>query len=297
MIATPVVSRLSRLFCFGFGYSAEALARRLKPQGWAVAGTSQDGGGARHVFSRRRPLTGAGLAALGEATHVLISIPPDGAGDPALDVHRARLAAAPHLSWIGYLSTTGVYGDCGGALVDESAPLKPTAARSEYRVAAERAWLDFGAAHGMAVTVFRLAGIYGPGRSALDRVRLGDARRIDKPGHLFGRIHVDDIALALERAIARPSAGAIYNVADDEPAANADVIAFACQLVGLDPPPAIPFAEAAPEMSDMALSFWRDNRRIDNRRIKRALALEWQYPSYREGLLAIRAAEGQDVRI
>ena len=132
---------------------------------------------------------------------------------------------------------------------------------------------------------------------ALDRVRLGDARRIDKPGHLFGRIHVDDIALALERAIARPSAGAIYNVADDEPAANADVIAFACQLVGLDPPPAIPFAEAAPEMSDMALSFWRDNRRIDNRRIKRALALEWQYPSYREGLLAIRAAEGQDVRI
>lgn len=289
-----------RLFCFGFGYSAEALARVVRADGWAVAGTGR-------TTERQRALAAAGLeafrfdtghplenprAALAGATHVLVSVPPDDAGDPVLNAHRADLSAVAGLTWIGYLSTTGVYGDTDGAWVDETAPLQPTSARSRQRVNAEDAWLALGREHGLPVHVFRLAGIYGPGRSALDQVRAGTARRIDRPDHLFSRIHVDDIARVLVASMARPNPGAVYNVCDDTPATPAAVIEEACRLLGVPSPPLVPFAEAAKAMSPMALSFWRDNRRVVNRRIKEELGVTLKYPSYREGLQAILAAGG-----
>lgn len=287
-----------RLFCFGFGFSAQALARSLGAAGWRIAGTcrSEDkrrrleaAGVEAHLFDRGRPLTRP-LDALAGAKALLISAPPDAAGDPVLDHHAGDIAAS-RPAWVGYLSTTGVYGDTGGALVDEAAPLKPTSGRSRRRVAAEVAWLALGRSAGLPVHVFRLAGIYGPGRSVLAQARAGQARRIARPGHLFSRIHVDDIARILEASLARPSPGAVYNVCDDEPAAQADVIAYACELLGLPVPPLVSFAEAAKDMSPMALSFWADNRRVDNARIKRELGVRLGYPDYRAGLRAVLAAE------
>jgi nucleoside-diphosphate-sugar epimerase len=175
--------------------------------------------------------------------------------------------------------------------VDETAPRRPTSERSRRRVAAEAAWLALGRDHDLAVHVFRLAGIYGPGRSILDQARTGRARRIARPGHLFSRIHVDDIAGVLQASMDRPSPGAIYNVCDDEAAAQADVVAYGCELLGLPLPPLVTFAEAAKEMSAMALSFWADNRRVDNSRIKRDLAVKLAHPDYRSGLRAVLAAE------
>ena len=287
------------LFCFGLGYSASALAARLLADGWRVAGTSRQAapspradGIAVFSFGRDRPLSADGTAALAEATHVLVSIPPDAAGDPVLDGCRAALAAARRLGWIGYLSTTGVYGDTGGAPVDEESPVAPTSPRGEWRVAAERGWLAFGDERGIPAQVFRLAGIYGPGRSAFDRLRAGQAQRIDRPGHRFSRIHVDDIAGVLQAALAKPRAGGCFNVADDEPAEPEKVIAFAAGLLGLPPPPLVAFDEAAKAMSPMALSFWQDNRVVTNRRLHDELGVSLAYPSYREGLAAILAAGG-----
>lgn len=290
--------RAPRLFCFGIGFSGRALAERLARRGWRIAGTCRgeekrralEGAGIEaHLFDRGRPLSDPSRALAG-ATALLISVPPDAVGDPVLDHHAEDIAgAAP--GWIGYLSTTGVYGDTGGALVDETAPLRPTSGRSRRRVAAEAGWLDFGGRHALPVHVFRLAGIYGPGRSIFDQVRAGRARRITRPGHLFSRIHVEDIARVVEASMARPSPGAVYNVCDDEPAAQADVVACACRLLGLPPPPLIDFDEAAKEMSAMALSFWADNRRVDNARIKRELGVALAYPTYRAGLAAVLAAE------
>ncbi|WP_316976096.1 SDR family oxidoreductase [Shumkonia mesophila] len=288
-----------RLFCFGLGYSATHLARRLLAQGWSVAGTCQGEEKRRdlaalgieaHLFDRERPLVAA-ASALAGATHLLSSVPPDGAGDPVLDALGPVLAGAGW-RWTGYLSTTGVYGDTGGAVVDEKALLAPTSERARRRAAAEAVWLALHRDRGVPVHVFRLAGIYGPGRSALDRIREGAAQRVIKPGHAFGRIHVDDIATVLMASMAKPDPGAIYNLCDDEPAAPAEVIAFACRLLGVAPPPPVAFDEAAKTMSPMALSFWRDNRRVDNGRIKRDLGVGLAYPSYREGLAAILAAEG-----
>ncbi len=287
-----------RLFCFGFGFSAGALARRLAGAGWRIGGTCRGEDKRRrleaegveaHLFDRGRPLA-APARALAGTTALLISAPPDTAGDPVLD-HHAEDIAALRPAWIGYLSTTGVYGDTGGALVDETAPLRPTSERSRRRVAAEAAWLALGRDHELAVHVFRLAGIYGPGRSVFAQARAGHARRIDRPGHLFSRIHVDDIARILEASLARPSPGAAYNVCDDEPAAQADVIAYACELLGLPVPPLMSFEEASKEMSPMALSFWADNRRIDNARIKQDLGVRLACPDYRAGLRAVLAAE------
>ena len=237
-------------------------------------------------FDRDRPLSDA-RAALDGVTDVLSSIPPDGMGDPVLDRNGDVLMAARGLRWIGYLSTTGVYGDTGGALVDETAPLRPTSERSRRRVEAERRWLDLFDRHGRPVHVFRLAGIYGPGRSAVEQVLCGEKRRIDKPGHLFSRIHVDDIAAVLWASIGRPHPGRIYNVCDDEPASPADVVAYACRLLGVEAPPPVPFEQAASGLSPMALSFWRDDRRVDNARIKRELGVVLRYPDYRQGLAAI----------
>ena len=196
------------------------------------------------------------------------------------------------LAWAGYLSTTGVYGDTGGARVDETAAVNPTSERGRRRAEAEDGWLDLWRAAGVPVHVFRLSGIYGPGRSALGAVRAGTARRIDKPGHLFARIHVDDIAVVLRASMARPDPGAVYNVCDDQPAPAADVVAFACEILGVDAPPLVPFRQAARDMSPMALSFWRDNRRVDNTRIKRELGVRLNFPDYRAGLRAVLAAEG-----
>ncbi len=288
-----------RLFCFGLGYTARVLAAALMGEGWTVAGTCRDeaaradlaaDGIDAFLFDRDRPLDDAG-AALGGATHLLSSVPPDAEGDPVLARHAGAIAAMDGLAWAGYLSSTGVYGDTGGAAVDESAAVNPTSERGRRRAEAEGGWLELRRAAGVPVHVFRLSGIYGPGRSALDAVRAGQARRIDKPGHLFARIHVDDIAAVLRASMARPDPGAVYNVCDDEPAAAADVVAFACELLGVDAPPLVPFHQAAKEMSPMALSFWRDNRRVDNSRIKGELGVRLKFPDYRAGLRAVLAAQ------
>ena len=287
------------LFCFGCGYAAAALGRRLQREGWRISGTCRTDEQRSalqaldievHVFNRERPLEdAAGL--LAAATDILSSVPPDEAGDPVLDVHGDTIAALPDVRWIGYLSTTGVYGDTGGAMVDETAPLEPTSERGLRRVAAERAWLDLRDRQGLPVHIFRLAGIYGPGRSAFDQIRDGRAKRIHRPGHVFSRIHVDDIVSSLRASIARPAPGRVYNVCDDEPAEPGDVMAFACNLLEVEPPPTVPFDAAAAEMSPMALSFWRDNRRVSNARLKRELGVELAYPDFRAGLTAILAAE------
>ena len=286
------MTEVRRLFCFGLGYSARALAARLKPQGWTIAGTARSAekvaalraeGIAAFAFDRGEPLDDPAHALAG-TTHLLSSVPPDADGDPVLDHHKADIAACAGLEWLGYLSTTGVYGDRDGGWVDEESDLLPTGTRGERRVAAERGWLDLPQpAHR-----FRLAGIYGPGRSALDTVRGGKAKRIDKPGQVFSRIHVEDIAQVLDCSIARPHPGRAYNVCDDEPAPPAEVIAFACDLLGVAPPPLIPFADA--ELSPMGRSFYRDNKRVSNQRIKDELGVRLAYPDYRSGLRALLAA-------
>jgi nucleoside-diphosphate-sugar epimerase len=288
---------MPRLFCFGLGYTALALARRLIAEGWQVAGTTRTAEGqARlvaegfevHLFGRNRALRDP-AAALAGTTHLLTSIPPDEIGDPVLDHHLADLRRCATLRWVGYLGTTGVYGDRGGAWVSEADAVAPTMARTRRRAAAEERWLR----SDLPVHVFRLAGIYGPGpgRNALEAVRAGTARRIVKPGQVFGRVHVDDIVEVLCASIARPNPGAVYNVADDEPAPPQDVIAFACALLGVAPPPELPYDRA--ELSPMARSFYADSRRISNARIKRELGVRLRYPTYREGLRAILEEEVQ----
>lgn len=286
---------MNHLFCFGLGYSATFLAGQLLAKGWRVTGTcrSRDKqvtlsrlGIEAHLFDRDRPI-GNLPALLDSATHLLSSVPPDERGDPVLDLNRAEIdAAAQRLLWIGYLSTTGVYGDRDGGWVDEMSELKPSGERGRRRVAAEEGWTSLRQpAH-----LFRLAGIYGPGSSALDTVREGRAKRIVKPGQIFSRIHVADIARTLEASMARPHAGAAYNLCDDDPAPPSDVIAFAAALLNLPPPPEVPFGQA--DLSPMARSFYDDNKRVSNSRIKRELGVALQYPSYRVGLPAILAAEG-----
>ena len=193
----------------------------------------------------------------------------------------------PPLTWAAYLSTTGVYGDTRGAWVDETSPLNPSSERSRNRVTAERQFMDWAAACDIPGFVFRLAGIYGPGRSALDQVRAGTARRIYKPGQIFSRVHVDDIVHALDAAIGMPGAAGVYNVCDDEPAPPWEVTAHAARICGLPVPPAIPFHRAG--LSPMARSFYADCRRVRNDRLKHDLGVSLAYPSFREGLAAERA--------
>ena len=281
------------LFCFGLGYSAGFLARALAAEGWRIAGTSRDAascarlaaqGFTMHRLAPDRPLA-APAAALAGVTHLLISVPPDAAGDPVLATHAADIAARRGLRWVGYLSTTGVYGDRGGAWVDESADLAPSGERGRRRVAAEAQWLDAHRRYGLPVHILRLAGIYGPGRSALDTVCEGRARRIDKPGQVFSRIHVADIVATLRASMARPSPGAVYNVCDDDPAPPEAVIAYACELLGVPVPPLVPFDAA--ELTPMARSFYDDNKRVSNRRLKDELGVRLRYPSYKDGLKAL----------
>lgn len=286
------------LFCFGLGFSAKVLAAQLHAQGWGIIGTSRSLekaadiaalGYDSHVFDGTAPLSDASV--LLPATHILISVPaddagPDKSGDAVLRWHGADLAKLPNLKWLGYLSTTGVYGDTGGGWVDETTPVNPNQARSKRRTEAEAAWLRLHREHGVPVHVYRLAGIYGPGRNQLEGVKRGTAHRINKPGQVFCRIHVEDIAQVLQASMAKPNPGAIYNLADDEPAPPQDVVAYAAELLKLPLPPEVPFDQA--QLSPMAASFYGDNRRVRNDRIKRDLGVTLKYPTYREGLRALR---------
>ncbi len=275
------------LFCFGLGYGASFLARDLAAKGWTIAGTSRDVAATPfmlHRFERGQSLVDAPQR-LANATHLLISIPPDMAGCPVFDAHGADIAALRQLRWIGYLSSTNVYGDRAGGWVDEETPLVPSGERGRRRAAAEAAWLALGQRSGIPVHVFRLAGIYGPGRSALDALRAGTARRIVKPGQVFSRIHVADLAAVLEASMAQPRAGGVYNVCDDAPSPPEEVIAYAAALLGVAPPPIEDFATAT--LSPMARSFYDDSKRVSNRQIKEELGVSLRYPSYREGLAAL----------
>jgi nucleoside-diphosphate-sugar epimerase len=286
-------SGVSRLFCFGLGYSAQSLAPRLADKGWNIAGTARDEANIKRLRARGYEVTRfagePGNRDIGKllngTTHLLHSIPPGPDGDPVLAHCRREIAGLGSLKWVGYLSTVGVYGNQKGRWVDESTPPKPNSERTEARVEAEQAWLRFGEETGVKVQIFRLAGIYGPGRSVFDKLRAGTARRIRKDGQVFSRIHVEDIASVLEASIARPKAGAIYNVADDEPAAPDEVVAYAAELIGVPPPPEIAFADA--DLSPMARSFYEGSRRISNARIKSELGVTLRYPTYREGLAAL----------
>lgn len=270
---------------------ARYLADSLKTEGdWVIAGTTRDterqaelreDGIKAYLFSRDQPLGDPGFI-LDKTTHLLLSIPPDDDGDPAFTLHAEDIAALKSLGWIGLLSSTGVYGNRDGAWVDEEAELRPTSKRGNRRVKAERQWVTFARRHNLPLTIFRLSGIYGPGRSAIDSLLAGRARRIEKPGHAFNRVHVADIVQALIASFDQGPGIEVYNIADDVPAPSHEVIAYAAKLLGQDPPELIPYGSV--DMAPMLHSFYRDNKRVSNLKIKDRLGVRLLYPSYREGL-------------
>jgi nucleoside-diphosphate-sugar epimerase len=283
------------VFVFGLGYSAQHFVRAYRDRFTRIAGTvtTQDkadalvaGGIDARVFAPERtdPAIDHALQA---ANALLVSIPPDEDGDPVLSRFAGVIADAPRLSWIGYLSTIGVYGDRQGGWVDETTPPNPVSNRSRDRLAAENAWFHLGARCSKAVHVFRIAGIYGPGRNPLKNLADGTAKRVIKPGQVFNRIHVEDIAAVLMASLERPRGGAIYNLADDEPAPASDVVAHAADLAGMPPPPEVPFETAG--LGPMAASFYGESKRVANRLIKDELGVRLRYPTYREGLEALCA--------
>tara|TARA_Y100000588_G_scaffold386614_1_gene482564 strand:- start:326 stop:1231 length:906 start_codon:yes stop_codon:yes gene_type:complete len=279
------------LFCFGFGFAAQALAKRLRSKNWSISGTcrtkdknfcltnlpifSFDGNQASKEM----------LAVLSEATHLLISIPPQTSGDVVLNNFSSHITNNKNLQWIGYISSTGVYGDTRGEWVDESSPLKPETELNVRRVESEIAWLKMAKQNGCPVMVFRCVGIYGPGRNLLVSVKQGKARRIEKPGLVFSRIHVEDLAQTLESSIQNPKSGEIYNVCDDEPAPPSKAAEYAFKLLNISPPPLIPFDSA--ELSEIARGFYKSCKRVSNKKIKEQLGIKLKYPNYRNGLDAI----------
>ena len=280
------------LLSLGHGYSARYLAKRLVPQGWRIAGTTRDPD--KFDDLRAQGITpllwdrDAILPWLENASHILVSAGPTADGDPTLTLLNSDISArAADMTWVGYLSTTGVYGDARGGWVDETTPLIPSTERGRRRVAAETAWSDIA---NLPLHIFRLAGIYGPGRGPFTKVRNGTARRIIKEGQVFSRIHVEDIALVLEASMKAPNPGTAYNLCDDDPAPPQDVITHAAKLLGVDLPPAIPFDEA--EMTPMARSFYAESKRVRNDRIKDDLGVTLTYPDYQSGLAAVLAQEG-----
>jgi len=294
----PLV-RDKKLFCFGYGYTAAALGQVLMPYGWQVSGTTTDpdkkhalclSGVPTVMFHSNHSLTDP-FETLSGVTHLLLSIPPDAAGDPVFEAHARDLATIDTLEWVGYLSTTGVYGNHDGGWVDENTPLAPTSQRGSQRVRAEEQWQSLALNENFPLHIFRLSGIYGPGRSAIDSVRAGSDRRIDKPGHVFNRIHVDDIVQTLVASINRPNPGAIYNLADDVPSASHEVITFACNLLGAAPSEMIPYEQA--DVAPMVRSFYSDNKRVRNDRIKTELGVNLIYPDYRAGLQACLEVEDE----
>lgn len=277
------------LIVVGLGYAGDAIAQEAVRRGWRVAGTRRDPSalpapaGVTVV-----PFAGADEA-VRAATHVVVTAAPGEGGDPVLAAHGAALRDG-RARWIGYLSTTAVYGDRGGGWVDEATEATPTLARARRRRDAEAAWEALSPP--ASVDVLRVGGIYGPGRSAFDDLRDGSARRMVKPGHAFSRIHRDDIALAVMAAAERPAEGVrVLHLVDDEPAESAALVEEAARLLGVEPPPAVPFEEARETMSPMAMSFWAESRRVANARTKAALVIAWRHPTYREGLRAILAEE------
>lgn len=279
---------MKTLLSLGHGYSAQALAQQLRPQGWHVIGTTRSAEKAERLRADGIEAVvwpGTPLAPLlSRATHILASAAPDEGGDPLLAAHGPEIAAA-RPDWVGYLSTTGVYGDQQGGWVDETTPLTPGTRRGQWRVQAEAQWQ----ALGLPLHIFRLAGIYGPGRGPFAKVRAGTARRIIKPDQVFSRIHVDDIAATLAASIARPDPGAVYNVCDNDPAPPEDVIAHAARLLGLPVPPAESWEAAY--MTPMARSFYAENKRVRNTRMLQELGVTLRYPDYRAGLAGLLTAE------
>ncbi len=280
-----------RLVVLGHGYSAEAFVRQgAFAHVAATVRTADKAARLRAAGVAAVPWSGGAPAseladALAKADALLVSIPAEDGGDPALPALGGLVAAAPNLGWIGYLSTVGVYGDHRGAVVTEASELRATSARGLNRIAAERAWLDLGARTGKAIHVMRLAGIYGPGRNQLEALRAGTQRRIVKPGQVFSRIHVEDIAGACHATLRHDGPGAVWNVADDEPAPPQDVVVFAAGLLGVAPPPEEPFETAA--LSPMARSFYMDSRRVSNAKLRNELGYALRFPTYREGLRAL----------
>jgi nucleoside-diphosphate-sugar epimerase len=282
------------ILSFGHGYSAQALSRILLPQGWQITGTTRsevkaealaDQGVAPLIFPGDGDGDGDVADAIAQASHLLISAGPDASGDPVLNAVGDMISArARQFEWVGYLSTTGVYGDHQGAWVDENTPLTPSTRRGQWRKDAEEAWQ---AVPGLPLHIFRLAGIYGPGRGPFAKVRDGTARRIVKTGQVFSRTHVEDIAQVLAASIAQPAPGTAYNICDDDPAPPQDVIAHAAELLGAPVPPAIPFEIA--EMTPMARSFYAESKRVRNDRIKDELGVQLRFRTYREGLAALLA--------
>ncbi len=276
------------LFSFGHGYSAQALSRRLTADGWRVIGTTRDEAGADAIrASGAEPMVWPGeVPDLDGVTHMLISTAPSEEGDPVLKALGDEIAArAGQFEWVGYLSTTAIYGDHQGDWVDEATPPAPTAKRGRWRLQAEQQW---SAIPGLPVHIFRLAGIYGPGRGPFSKLKRGGLRRIIKPAQVFSRIHVEDIAQVLAASIAAPNPGAVYNVCDDEPVPPQDVIGYAAELQGLPLPPAVSYEEA--DLTPMARSFYNENKRVRNNRIKDELGVRLLYPNYRVGLEALMNA-------
>jgi nucleoside-diphosphate-sugar epimerase len=281
---------VNHLLCFGFGFSAQTLAARLDKRAWKISATSRDPEGIAEINAQgiRGLLFDSKLQIAPEVTHFLISAPPSENGDPVLNLFEEQLRKlSKQLQWVGYLSTTGVYGDRGGDWVDEDSPLEPNTARGHRRLDAERSWLKLHSDCGLPVHLFRLAGIYGQGRNQLLTVLNGSAKRIIKPGQIFSRIHVDDIAGVLAASCAKPNPGRAYNVCDDEPCPPQEVVAFAANLLGLPVPPEIPYEQA--KLSPMAKSFYADSKRVSNKRMKNELGYKLLYPNYREGLRALKS--------
>ena len=283
----------NRLFCFGFGITARQIA--MDYPHWQVMGTGRspaDDEGKGNIplfpFRRDQPI-GNFTDIAADASHILLSIPPDEEGDPVFDVMAPEILRLKNLKWIGYLSTTGVYGDLDGSWVDEASPYNPSGERGRRRMRAEQAWRGLHEAKGLPVHIFRLPGIYGPGRNQLVSLKNGKARRIAKPGQIFSRIHVADLAAILVASMEKPNPGAIYNVADDEPSPPQDVVAHAAKLLGVEPPPLIDFETA--DLSPMARSFYSDSKRVSNAKIKSELGVSLKFPTYREGLAALLDGE------
>lgn len=284
---------MKHILFFGYGFSGAALVRRLDRSEWKISASFRS-----HASAEALRAQGIGLLDFNQSTelpvdvtHIVSSVPPEADGDPVLQRFGVSLAdQARHITWAAYLSTTGVYGDHGGAWIDEATPLTPNTERGWRRLRAEQAWLDLHARHGLPLHIFRLAGIYGPGRNQLETVLDGSAKRIIKEGQVFSRIHVDDIAAALAAAIARPEPGRVVNLADDLPAPPDEVIVFAAELLGMPAPPAVALEEAG--LSPMARSFWEDSKRVGNRRLREKLGVALRWPDYRAGLRGVLAAGG-----
>ena len=279
-----------KLFCFGYGYTCDDLAHVLMGQGWSVAGTTRDNEKRRFLrnlglksflFDGDHPLEDPVLF-LKDTTHLLISTPPDDEGDPVFNHHAQDILNIPTLKWVGYLSSTSVYGDRDGGWVDENSEIRPSSKRGSRRAKAEEQWMSLFHNRQLPVHLFRLAGIYGPGRSAIDSVRAGVARRINKPGHAFSRIHVDDIVQVLLASMNKPNPGAAYNLADDQAAPSHEVIKYACEMLNLPVPPLLPYEEA--DLAPITRSFYNDNKRVNNERIKAELGVTLKYPNYKGGL-------------